>query len=426
MNPIRAIRGMNDILPQDSYLWQHLEAVVRELLDAYGYREIRLPIVEQTQLFSRAIGEVTDIVEKEMYSFEDRNGDSLTLRPEGTAGCVRAFNQHGMTGTQQKLWYAGPMFRHERPQLGRQRQFHQVGAEVLGTASADVEAELIVLSARLWRLLGLDGAVTLELNSLGGNEDRARYRAALVAYLSERRDELDEDSQRRLDGNPLRILDSKSEQTQALLAAAPSLREFLDQESREHFEQLTQLLDAAGISYRLNPRLVRGLDYYNRTVFEWVTDALGAQGTVCAGGRYDGLVEQLGGKPTPAAGFAMGLERLVLLMQELKVAPPESSQADVYLVAVGEGAAVAGFAIGETLRDSLPGLRLQVHTGGGSFKSQMKKADRSGAQLALVLGENELAERTVGFKPLRGGDQRSVSQDALADELKHFFAHEEH
>jgi histidyl-tRNA synthetase len=318
------------------------------------------------------------------------------------------------------------MFRHERPQLGRQRQFHQVGVEVFGTATADVEAELIVLSARLWKRLGLDAAVTLELNSLGSGEDRARYREALVSYLSERRDELDEDSQRRLDSNPLRILDSKSEQTQALLAQAPSLPDFLDEEAAQHFAQLTRMLDAAGVNYRINPRLVRGLDYYNRTVFEWVTDALGAQGTVCAGGRYDGLVEQLGGKATPAAGFAMGLERLVLLMQELEVAPAESSQADVYLVAVGDEAAVAGFALGESLRDHLPGLRLQVHTGGGSFKSQMKKADRSGAQLALVLGENELAERSVGFKPLRGGEQRSVSQDALADELKHFFAHEEH
>ncbi len=426
MNPIRAIRGMNDILPQDSYLWQHLEHVVRELLDGYGYGEIRLPIVEQTQLFSRAIGEVTDIVEKEMYSFEDRNGDSLTLRPEGTAGCVRAFNQHGMAGTQQKLWYAGPMFRHERPQLGRQRQFHQVGVEVFGTASADVEAELIALSARLWRRLGIAESVTLELNSLGSTENRVRYRKALVSYLGERRDELDEDSQRRLESNPLRILDSKSEQTQALLAAAPSLPDFLDEESQEHFAHLTQLLDAAGVSYRLNPRLVRGLDYYNRTVFEWVTDALGAQGTVCAGGRYDGLVEQLGGKSTPGAGFAMGLERLVLLMQELDAAPAPASQADVYLVAVGAGAAIAGFALGESLRDSLPELRLQVHSGGGSFKSQMKKADRSGASLALVIGENELAAGTVGFKPLRGGEQRSVAQDALANELKHFFAHEEH
>ncbi len=426
MNPIRAIRGMNDILPQDSYLWQHLEKVTHELLDAYGYREIRLPIVEQTQLFSRAIGEVTDIVEKEMYSFQDRNDEGLTLRPEGTAGCVRAFNQHGMAGTQQKLWYAGPMFRYEKPQLGRQRQFHQVGVEVFGTPTADVEAELIVLSARLWRRLGLDSSVTLELNSLGNSEDRARYREALVAYLSEHHDKLDENSQRRLDSNPLRILDSKSPDTQALLVAAPSLSDFLDEESSAHFAELTALLDAAGVSYRINPRLVRGLDYYNRTVFEWVTDALGAQGTVCAGGRYDGLVEQLGGKPTPAAGFAMGLERLVLLMQELNVAPEPTSQADVYLVAVGEGAAVAGFALGEALRDRMPGLRLQVHSGGGSFKSQMKKADRSGARLALVLGENELAERSVGFKPLRGGEQRSVSQDTLAEELKDFFAHEEH
>jgi histidyl-tRNA synthetase len=416
---------MNDILPEDSYLWQYLERTIARLLDSYGYREIRLPVLEQTALFSRAIGEVTDIVEREMYSFDDRNGDSLTLRPEGTAGCVRAFNQHGLAGSQQKLWYAGPMFRHERPQKGRQRQFHQVGVEVFGTPTADVEAELIVLCARLWRELRLDSAIELELNSLGSNEARGVYREALVNYLEARKSELDEDSQRRLESNPLRILDSKSQQTQAVLQEAPSLPDFLDDESREHFEELQVLLEAAGVPYRVNPRLVRGLDYYNRTVFEWVTDSLGAQGTVCAGGRYDGLVAQLGGKPTPAAGFAMGLERLVLMLQALDVAPQPDSQADVYLVAVGDGAVARGFALAEQLRDALAGCRIQVHTGGGSFKSQMKKADRSGARLALVLGEEELAAGTAGFKPLRGGEQRSVAQADLARELEQFFAHEE-
>ena len=427
MNPIRAIRGMNDILPQETYLWQHLEQKVADLLGSYGYQEIRLPVVEQTHLFARAIGEVTDIVEREMYSFADRNDDSLTLRPEGTAGCVRAAIQNGLLGMQQKLWYAGPMFRYERPQKGRQRQFHRVGVEVLGTETADVEAELIALSARLWRELGLADVVSLELNSLGSNDARSAYREALVDYLSARREQLDEDSQRRLESNPLRILDSKNPDTQALLADAPSLPQYLDDESRAHFATLTAMLDAAGIAYTINPRLVRGLDYYNRTVFEWVTDALGAQGTVCAGGRYDGLVEQLGGKSTPAAGFAMGIERLVLLLQEVGSAPAEPGVADVYLVAVGDGVQAAGFALGEQLRDALPDCRLQVHTGGGSFKSQMKKADRSGARLALVLGEQEINDGTVGFKPLRGGgEQRTVSRDALAGELKNYFEHEEH
>ena len=424
MNSIRAIRGMTDILPQDSGYWQYLESTVATLLDSYGYREIRLPLVEQTTLFARAIGEVTDIVEREMYSFADRNGDSLTLRPEGTAGCVRAVIQNGMLGMQQKLWYAGPMFRHERPQKGRQRQFHQVGVEVFGTESADVEAELIALTARLWQHLGIAEQVELELNSLGSNEARARYRDALVGYLQTRQSELDEDSQRRLLSNPLRILDSKNPETQALLAEAPSLPEYLDAESADHFAHLTALLDAADIRYRINPRLVRGLDYYNRTVFEWVTSALGAQGTVCAGGRYDGLVAQLGGKATPAAGFAMGLERLVLLLQD--AAPlPTPVTADIYLVAVGDAAAVAGFQLGEALRTALPGCRLQVHSGGGSFKSQMKKADRSGARLALILGEQELADATVGFKPLRGGEQRSVGRSDLAQAVETFMKHEE-
>jgi len=429
LNTIRAIRGMNDILPQDSCYWQYLECTVSAVLDAYGYREIRLPVVEQTALFARAIGEVTDIVEREMYSFADRNGDSLTLRPEGTAGCVRAVIQNGMLGTQQKLWYAGPMFRHERPQKGRQRQFHQVGVEVFGTGTPDVEAELIALTARLWATLGLSEQVVLELNSLGSNDARARYREALVSYLSQHREALDEDSQRRLDSNPLRILDSKNADTQALLADAPTLPEYLDEDSAHHFAGLCALLDASGIRYQVNPRLVRGLDYYNRTVFEWVTTALGAQGTVCAGGRYDGLVAQLGGKDTPAAGFAMGLERLVLLLQAAaesgtRPAVPDYA-ADVYLVAVGDSAAVSGFALGETLRTALPGCRLQVHSGGGSFKSQMKKADRSGARLALVLGEQELMDGTVGFKPLRGGEQRTVSRDHLAAEIEQFLMNEE-
>jgi histidyl-tRNA synthetase len=409
---------MSDILPDESSLWQYLEATTSRVLDQYGYREIRLPIVEQTQLFSRAIGEVTDIVEREMYSFNDRNEDSLTLRPEGTAGCVRAVCQHGLLGTQQKLWYGGPMFRYERPQKGRQRQFHQVGVEVFGTETADVEAELILLSARLWRALGIAPAVRLELNSLGSNEARASYRDALVAYLSDRFDELDADSQRRLESNPLRILDSKSPDTQALLAQAPALPDYLDEDSLAHFARLCELLDGAGVEYRLNPRLVRGLDYYNRTVFEWITDALGAQGTVCAGGRYDGLVAQLGGKPTPAAGFAMGLERLVLLLQETGTAPEQPSQADLYLVAVGELAERAGHALGERLRDEIPGCRLVVHTGGGSFKSQMKKADRSGARIALILGEQEVETDVVGVKPLRGGgEQRSVPREQLAGAL---------
>ena len=425
MTTIRAIRGMSDILPDESFLWQYAEQKVVRLLSSYGYREIRLPVVEQTQLFSRAIGEVTDIVEREMYTFPDRNEESLTLRPEGTAGCVRAVAQHGLLGTQQKLWYSGPMFRYERPQKGRQRQFHQIGVEVFGTGTADVEAELILLTARLWQELGIDPAIRLQLNSLGSNAARAQYRAALVEYLSARVDALDADSQRRLESNPLRILDSKSSATQAVLADAPRLPDFLDEESRDHFHRLCSLLDAAGVAYELNPGLVRGLDYYNRTVFEWVTDALGAQGTLCAGGRYDGLVEQLGGKPTPAAGFAMGLERLVLLLNELGSAPAAPAQAEIYLVAVGERAELAGLALGEQLRDELPERRLVVHLGGGSFKSQMKKADRSGAELALILGEQELDSDSIGFKPLRGGEQRSVPRAELVDAINAFLPNEE-
>jgi len=402
LKKIQAIRGMNDLLPSESPSWQYLEATVADVLQRYGYQEIRFPILEQTELFKRSIGEVTDIVEKEMYTFDDRNGESVTMRPEGTASCVRACEQNALLHNQvQRLWYQGPMFRYERPQKGRLRQFHQIGVETFGMASPDIDVEMLLITARLWRELGISDAVTLQLNSLGTNESRAQYRAALVEYLSARREQLDEDSQRRLASNPLRILDSKTPDTQALLDGAPSLLEFLDEESRIHFEQLQTLLDAAGVRYEINPRLVRGLDYYSKTVFEWVTDKLGAQGTVCAGGRYDGLVEQLGGKPTPAVGFAMGMERLVLLLQELEVIPEDvNQQVDVYLVAVGDVGAAA-VQLGEKLRDELPYLRLMTHCGGGSFKSQMKKADKSGAGVALILGEDEAQQGQVTIKHLR-------------------------
>ncbi|HYQ38431.1 MAG TPA: histidine--tRNA ligase [Pseudomonas sp.] len=418
---IQAIRGMNDILPEQTPLWRYLESSVAGLLDGYGYRQIRMPIVEFTDLFKRSIGEVTDIVEKEMYTFADRNGDSLTLRPEGTASCVRAVQEHGLIGggQPQKLWYLGPMFRHERPQKGRYRQFHQIGVELFNFDGPDVDAELIVLTWRLWGLLGIREAVQLELNSLGSSEDRARYREALVEYLSARFEQLDEDSQRRLSSNPLRILDSKNPDTQALLADAPKLADYLGEESRVHFAGLTARLDAAGIPYVLNPKLVRGLDYYGKTVFEWTTDRLGAQGTVCAGGRYDGLVEQLGGKPTPAVGFAMGVERLVLLIETLDKVPAElARQVDVYLAAFGEAAELAALKLSEQLRDAVPGLRLAVNAGGGSFKSQLKKADKSGALFALVLGEDELNQQVVGVKPLRGdAAQQTIAWDALAAHL---------
>ena len=418
---IQAIRGMNDILPEQTPLWRYLESSVAGLLDGYGYRQIRMPIVEFTDLFKRSIGEVTDIVEKEMYTFEDRNGDSLTLRPEGTASCVRAVQEHGLIGggQPQKLWYIGPMFRHERPQKGRYRQFHQIGVELFNFDGPDVDAELIVLTWRLWGVLGIRDAVQLELNSLGSSDDRARYREALVDYLSARFEQLDEDSQRRLHSNPLRILDSKNPDTQALLADAPKLADYLGEESRVHFAGLTARLDAAGIPYVLNPKLVRGLDYYGKTVFEWTTDRLGSQGTVCAGGRYDGLVEQLGGKPTPAVGFAMGVERLVLLIETLDKVPAElARQVDVYLAAFGEAAELAALKLSEQLRDAVPGLRLAVNAGGGSFKSQLKKADKSGALFALILGEDELNQQVVGVKPLRGdAAQQTVAWDALAAHL---------
>ncbi|WP_111655840.1 histidine--tRNA ligase [Isoalcanivorax indicus] len=404
---VASIRGMNDILPTQTPLWQWLEARVTDVLAGYGYSEIRMPIVEPTELFKRSIGEVTDIVEKEMYTFDDRNGDSITLRPEGTAGCVRACEQHGLLYNQvQRLWYRGPMFRYERPQAGRYRQFHQIGVESFGMSGPDIDAEMILMTARLWRQLGLADKVRLELNTLGLAEDRAAYRDALVAWLRAREERLDDDSRRRLERNPLRILDSKHPDTRALLADAPALADYLGDEARSHFEGLRALLDAAGIPYVINPSLVRGLDYYGKTVFEWVTDALGAQGTVCAGGRYDGLVTQLGGKPTPAVGFAMGVERLILLLEQQ---PPElRPDAELYIVSSDAGAALR---LAEALRDTLPGQRIRCHCGGGSFKSQMKKADQSGARYALILGETELAEGLVTVKPLRqDGEQQQVRQ----------------
>jgi histidyl-tRNA synthetase len=417
---IQAIRGMNDILPAQSPVWQYLEGTVKDLLAGHGYDEIRMPIVEQTNLFKRSIGEVTDIVEKEMYTFEDRNGDSLTLRPEGTASCVRACEEHGLLYNQtQRLWYTGPMFRHERPQKGRYRQFYQVGVETFGISTPDIDAELILMTARLWQQLGLTDAVTLQLNTLGSNAARAEYRAALVEYLSQFKDQLDEDSQRRLESNPLRVLDSKDPDTQALLADAPQLHDHLDDDSREHFAKLRAILDAAGIRYEINQRLVRGLDYYNKTVFEWVTEQLGSQGTVCAGGRYDGLVEQLGGKPTPAVGFAMGVERLILLLETLDVIPPAVTQTvDLYLCAMGEGADLTALLLADNLREEHSWLRIQTHCGGGSFKSQMKKADKSGARFALLLGESELAAEQITIKDLRNdAEQQTIAQSGLSDWL---------
>jgi len=412
---------MNDILPTQTPVWQYIESVVRNTLRAYGYDEIRMPIVEQTDLFKRSIGEVTDIVEKEMYTFEDRNGDSLTLRPEGTAGCVRAAEEHGLLFNQtQKLWYAGPMFRHERPQKGRYRQFHQIGVECFGMPGPDIDAELIIMTARLWKRLGLLSHLELQINTLGNSEDRKRYKADLVAYLQERLDRLDEDSRRRLNTNPLRVLDSKDPATQALLENAPSLLDYLDEDSRRHFERLLGLLDGAGVAYRVNPRLVRGLDYYGKTVFEWVTTNLGAQGTVCAGGRYDGLVEQLGGKSTPGVGFAMGMERLVLLLETLQLVPDTAnSNADIYIVAVGgEQVEAYGLHVAEQLRDVLPEQRIQMHCGGGSFKSQIKKADRSGAVVAVILGESEVEQASASVKPLREqGEQQSVALAQLPQVL---------
>lgn len=412
---IQAIRGMNDILPTQSPLWQKVEAVLRSSVSAYGYSEIRTPIVENTDLFKRSIGEVTDIVEKEMYTFADNNGDSLTLRPEGTASTVRAGNENGLLYNQeQRLWYMGPMFRHERPQKGRYRQFNQFGVEVYGIGTADIDAEVLMLSARLWEKLGISDHVSLELNTLGDPAERAVYRDALIAFLEQHKDALDEDSKRRMYSNPLRVLDSKDQNVQAILAGAPELMDFLGEESKTHFSQLRELLDAVGIKYTINPRLVRGLDYYNRTVFEWVTSSLGSQGTVLAGGRYDGLVAQLGGKDTPAVGFAMGLERIVLLLETLELNKDIPSEVDVYVTAMGDSCLVEAIKIAQELRSALPNLKVMSHCGGGNVKKQMKRADKSGASVALLIGEDELAEGIVTVKHLRNDiEQQRVARSAL-------------
>jgi histidyl-tRNA synthetase len=404
---IQAIRGMNDCLPSETGIWQMVEAVLRRVASNYGFAEIRMPIVESTALFKRSIGEVTDIVEKEMYTFDDRNGDSLTLRPEGTASCVRAGNQHGLLYNQeQRLWYMGPMFRHERPQKGRYRQFHQFGLEAFGIATPDIDAEIIMLTSRLWRELGINEFVTLELNSLGSNEERAKYRDALVVFLTEKEEFLDEDSKRRMHSNPLRVLDSKNPDVQAALVGAPKLADYFGEESSTHFASVCQRLDAAGIKYVVNDRLVRGLDYYNRTVFEWVTSSLGAQGTICAGGRYDGLVEQLGGKATPGFGFALGIERLVLMLISLEKANNIRAQVDAYVIMLGDDVEMTANGLAEQWRDQVPDVRLQCHCGGGNMKKQMKRADKSGAQIALILGEDEIANKTVTVKYLRGQQEQ--------------------
>ena len=414
---IQAIRGMNDILPSQTPLWQHIESTIRNVLETYGYQEIRVPLLEATELFSRSIGKVTDIVEKEMFTFSDRNGDSLTLRPEGTAGCVRAGIEQALLYNQtQRLWYLGPMFRHERPQKGRYRQFHQIGAEAYGFATADIDAEMILMTARFWQQLGLDD-LELQINSLGTVATRVAYREQLVNYFSDHYNELDTDSQRRLQSNPLRILDSKNPNMQTLINAAPQMLEYLDADSQAHFVTLKQLLDQANISYHVNPCLVRGLDYYNRTVFEWVTPQLGAQSTVCAGGRYDTLVEQIGGQSTPAVGFAIGIERLVLLISQSALQIPDNAP-DIYFIMVSDKAKSLGFRLAESLRDALPKLRLVTHCGGGSFKSQFKRADKSGAKLALVLGEDEIASCQITLKYLREKrPQISLTQTELVDYL---------
>jgi histidyl-tRNA synthetase len=416
---IQAIRGMNDYLPADTALWQRIEGVLKQTLASYGYSEIRLPLVEQTPLFKRAIGEVTDVVEKEMYTFEDRNGESLTLRPEGTAGCVRAGIEHGLLYNQeQRLWYMGPMFRYERPQKGRYRQFYQIGVEVFGLQGPDIDAELIMLNARWWKALGIADHVRLELNSIGSLEARAHYRDALVAFLEQHKEVLDEDCKRRMYSNPMRVLDSKNPDIQQLLNDAPQLGDYLDDESRDHFSGLCALLDDAGIRYTVNQRLVRGLDYYNRTVIEWVTDSLGSQGTVCGGGRYDGLVEQLGGRATPAVGFAMGMERLVLLVQAVNPEFEPTSNVDVYVIASGQGVQSAAMQLAEKLRDEAPELRLMTNFGGGNFRKQFARADKWGARVALVLGEDEVKAGQVVVKDLRRGEQQTLDQAEAAAVLR--------
>lgn len=416
---IQAIRGMNDCSPTESPLWQWIEGQVRQILSSYGYSEVRMPIVESTPLFARAIGEVTDVVSKEMYTFWD-NDEQLTLRPEGTAGCVRAAIEHGwIYNNEQRLWYMGPMFRHERPQKGRYRQFHQAGVEVFGIATPEIDAELIILTARLWKVLGIDQHVSLQLNSIGSLEARANYRSALVAFLENHQDLMSEEEKERLVKNPLRILDTKNQALQDVLDGAPKLLDYLDDESREHFAQLCGLLDAVGIQYEINPKLVRGLDYYNKTVFEWVTSALGAQGTVCGGGRYDGLVEQLGGHATSGVGFAMGLERLVLLVQEVNKSIPVKSAVDIYVVYQGEGTTLAAFQLAEKLRSELPHLSTMLHCSGGNFKKQFRRADKSGATLALVLGESEVQTNQVVVKHLLGtAEQQTIDVANLIEHVK--------
>jgi len=396
---IKSIRGMHDVLPDDSHRWQAFEAVIRQLMASYGYKEIRMPLVESSELFCRSIGEVTDIVEKEMYTFEDRNGDKLSLRPEGTASCVRAGIQHGLLYNQvQRLWYNGPMFRHERPQKGRYRQFHQFGVEAYGIDTPDVDAELILIGARLWKQLGLQG-VRLELNTLGSNQSRTEYKKVLVDYLNQHRELLDEDSIRRLETNPLRILDSKNPAMKDMLDKAPALMDHLDDESRQQFDKLRARLDVTGIEYTINPRLVRGLDYYCKTVFEWITDELGAQGTICAGGRYDGLVEQLGGKATSAVGFALGVERILALLESQQQQLAETI--DVYLVLLGDASEIKGLQLSEQIREQNPAIKMITHCGAGSIKSQLKKADKSGADIALILAEDELKNEQLTVKYLR-------------------------
>jgi len=416
---IQAIRGMNDCSPTESPLWQWIEGQVRQILSSYGYSEVRMPIVESTPLFARAIGEVTDVVSKEMYTFWD-NDEQLTLRPEGTAGCVRAAIEHGwIYNNEQRLWYMGPMFRHERPQKGRYRQFHQAGVEVFGISTPEIDAELIILTARLWKALGIDQHVSLQLNSIGSLEARANYRSALVAFLENHQDLMSDEEKERLVKNPLRILDTKNQALQDVLDGAPKLLDYLDDESREHFAQLCGLLDAVGIQYEINPKLVRGLDYYNKTVFEWVTSALGAQGTVCGGGRYDGLVEQLGGHATSGVGFAMGLERLVLLVQEVNKSIPVKSAVDIYVVYQGEGTTLAAFQLAEKLRSELPHLSTMLHCSGGNFKKQFKRADKSGATLALVLGESEVQNNQVVVKHLLGAaEQQTIDVSNLIEHVK--------
>ncbi|MBO6258342.1 MAG: histidine--tRNA ligase [Succinivibrio sp.] len=420
---VQAIRGMNDLLPEDTSVWQQVEQILRSTISSYGYSEVRMPIVEKTSLFCRAIGEVTDVVEKEMYTFEDRSGDVLSLRPEGTAGCVRACLEHNLIYNQeQRLWYMGPMFRHERPQKGRYRQFHQMGVEVFGLRGPDIDAELITMTAQLWKKLGIEKELTLQINSLGSAAERAAYRGSLVKFLEAHQDELDEDSRRRMHTNPLRVLDSKDERVGELLKNAPKLNEYFGQETRDHFESLLTFLREAGIRYEINNRLVRGLDYYNLTVFEWVTTALGAQGTVCGGGRYDGLVEQLGGTACPAVGFGIGLERLILLLTTLGKLTPRGD-VDVYVVGAGDGIELQQASLCRSLRDSLPGLRIMNHCGGGSFKKQFKRADKLGARLAVILGDNEIANNSVTIKDLKNEEngQREYSYDEAVAFIRDIF-----